>query len=192
MTTTETQFQLPLQGPRVVLTALEENDLPALLPFFQDMSSLIYYMPTTARPLNAPQLQSLLTDWNDGVENFVFAVRWQGALIGLVNLDGLDFTNSHAEIGIALTKTSCRGQGLAAEALNLMIQYAFAELGLHRIWARIIEGNTASVRLFRKLGFQPEGRLRQHVLRQGQFRDMMIYGLFSDASYIVGSSELQA
>jgi len=171
--------KLPLHGQRLDLTALEENDLPALQPFFQDIASLTFYIPTTARPLNRCQLKALLADWNDGVENFVFAIRYQGRLIGLVNLDGLDWPNSHAEIGIALTSLSDRGHGLAGEALNLMINYAFAELGLHRIWARIVEDNASSIRLFEKLGFLPEGRLKQHVLRRSHYRDMLIYGLLA-------------
>ncbi len=171
--------KLPLHGQRLDLTALEEADLPALQPFFQDIASLTYYIPTTARPLNANQLKLLLADWNDGLENFVFAIRFQDRLIGLVNLDGLDWPNGHTEIGIALTSIPDRGHGLAGEALNLLISYAFEELGLHRIWARIIEDNTSSIRLFEKLGFQLEGRLKQHVLRRGRYRDMLVYGLLA-------------
>ncbi len=168
---------LPLHGQRIDLTALEASDLPLLQPFFQDMAALAYYLPTTARPLNAQQLNALLTDWNDGLENFVFAIRKDGQPIGLVNLDGLDWPNGHTEIGIALTDTDHRGQGFAAEALCLLIRYAFDELGLHRIWARIIEDNNPSIRLFKKMGFQLEGRMKEHVRRRGIFRDMLIFGL---------------
>jgi RimJ/RimL family protein N-acetyltransferase len=171
--------KLPLQGPRISLTAVESSDIPFLREFFQDMSSLLYYIPTTARPLNEQQIESLLMDWNDGKENFVFAVRIQGRLIGLVNLDGLDWVNSHVEAGIALTDPDVRGQGLASETLSLLIQYCFEELGLHRIWARIIDRNIPSIRLFQSLGFLEEGRMRQHVLRNGEYRDMLIMGLLN-------------
>ena len=171
---------LPLQGPRVQLTALQESDLADLRPFFQDMSSLIYYIPTTARPLNDGQLRKLLDDWNDGIENFVFAVRFQGRLVGLVNLDGLDWPNSHVEIGIALTDPAARGQGLAKETVSLLLRYCFLELGLHRVWARIIEENSPSLKLFSALGFRKEGTLRQHVLRSGQYRDMHLFSLLRE------------
>lgn len=176
----EMKTGLPLQGTRVRLTALQEDDFDCLRPFFHDMASLIYYIPTTARPLNAYQMRSLLDDWNDGIENFVFAVRYQDRLIGLVNLDGLDWPNSHVEVGIALTDPDARGLGLASEAITLLIRYCFDELGLHRIWARIIEDNSPSLHLFGKLGFQKEGVLRQHVLRRGQYRDMYLFSLLKD------------
>lgn len=171
---------LPLHSQRIELTALTEPDLDQLQVFFQDMNALYYYIPTTARPLNRHQLEKLLDDWNDGTESFVFAVRYEGELIGLVNMDGLDWTNSHAEIGIALTRPDARGRGLAGEALQLLMRYAYQELGLQRLWARIIEDNQASLRLFERMGFQREGRLRGHVLRGGKHRDMLIYGLLRD------------
>jgi RimJ/RimL family protein N-acetyltransferase len=177
MMTGQSPISLPLRGLRVELTALEPGDLETLLPFFQDMASLFYYIPTTARPLNFAQLQATLADWNDGIENFVFGIRTEGKLAGLINLDGLDWPNGHTEIGIALTESGFRGKGLAAEAMQLLIDYAFGELGLHRIWARIIEDNLPSIHLFESLGFRQEGRMLEHVLRRGQYRDMLIYGL---------------
>jgi RimJ/RimL family protein N-acetyltransferase len=181
MTLNDPRSGLPLHGPRIALTALEESDLQSLRPFFQDMASLSYFIPTTARPLNAPQLSSLLVDWNDGVENFVFAIRTKGRLIGMVNLDGLDWPNGHAEVGIALTDSSERGHGYASEALTVLIHYAFHELGLHRLWARVIEDNHPSLQLFEALKFQREGRLRQHVLRRGRYRDMIVFGLMNES-----------
>jgi len=172
--------KLPLNGPRLSLTAYSKDDLAALLPFFQDLSTLRYYLPTTVRPFNLEQLDLLLSDWNDGQSNFVFAIRHKGEICGLVNLDGLDFPNSHAEIGIAITNKLQRGQGFASEALQLLLDFAFGELNLQRIWCRIISGNDPSVRLFTRTGFVQEGVLRQHVRRSGAFRDMLVFGLLRD------------
>ena len=170
---------LPLKGPRIELTALEKDDIAALSYFFQDMAALSFYIPTTARPLNLQQITQLLSDWNDGDTFFVFAVRRNHKLIGLVNLDGLDWANGHVEVGIALTDYNARGQGLAGEALSVLFDYCFLELGLHRVWARIIDGNEPSLHLFNSLGFRQEGALREHVRRTGSFRDMIIVGLLA-------------
>lgn len=168
---------LPLIGSRITLTSLTEQDIGELESFFNDISSLIYYLPTTVRPFNRQQLDKLLSDWNDGETCFVFAVRSDDDLLGLVNIDDLDWTNSHAEIGIALTDKSARGKGYASEALRLICDYAFRELGLHRVWSRIIDGNEASMKLFSAAGFEMEGRMRSHVRRGGVWLDMTIWGL---------------
>ena len=172
--------KLPLTSERLSLTAYSDQDLAELLPFFQDVSTLRYYLPTTIRPFNLGQLKKLLKDWNDGESNFVFAIRVDGQICGLVNIDGLDYPNSHAEIGIAITDRLRRGQGLAAEALRILLDFAFGELNLQRIWCRIISGNEPSIRLFTQAGFQQEGVLRRHVRRSGEFRDMLVYGLLRD------------
>jgi RimJ/RimL family protein N-acetyltransferase len=172
--------KLPLIGERIALTTYTEQDLNELLPFFQDVSTLRYYLPTTIRPFNFEQLKQLLKDWNDGESNFVFAIRIDGQVCGLVNIDGLDYPNSHAEIGIAITDRMRRGQGLAAEALRVLLDFAFGELNLQRIWCRIISGNEPSIRLFSQAGFKPEGVLRRHVRRSGEFCDMLIFGLLRD------------
>ena len=171
---------LPLTGKRITLNSLTEQDIEKLDSFFNDISSLIYYLPTTVRPYNKQQLEKLLSDWNDGETCFVFAVRSGDDLLGIVNIDDLDWTNSHAEIGIALTDKSARGQGYAAEALKVLCDYAFNELGLHRVWSRIIDGNEASMKLFSVAGFIMEGRMRSHVRRGGAWLDMTIWGLVRD------------
>lgn len=169
--------RLPVKGERIELTALHADDLPQLLPFFNDVAALTFYLPTTTRPYNAQQLEKLLLEWNDGVTCFVFAIRLNGQIIGLINLDDVNGADRHAEIGIALTSDDRRGQGYAAEALRLMIDFAFLELDLHRLWARIIEGNNASIRLFKQVGFFEEGRFTEHVRKNGQWKNMLIYGL---------------
>lgn len=172
---------LPLTGSRITLTSLTEQDIGKLESFFNDIASLKYYLPTTVRPFNRQQLYKLLSDWNDGETCFVFAVRSGGDLLGIVNIDDLDWTNSHAELGIALTDREARGKGYALEALSLLCDYAFNELGLHRVWSRIIDGNEASMKLFTAAGFEIEGRMRSHIRRGGIWLDMTIWGLIREA-----------
>lgn len=175
----ENSSKMLLSGENINLTPIHEYDLPSLEVFFNNVQSLIYYLPTTVRPFNRQQLDKLLLEWNNGETCFVFAIRKNGKLIGLVNLDDIDWVNSHAEIGIALTDQAEHGKGYASEALSLMVDYAFEVLGLHRLWARIIEGNLPSVRLFEHAGFKNEGEMKDHVKREGKWKSMMIYGLIS-------------
>ena len=178
--------RLPLTGDRLSLTALNDGDIVDLLPFFQDVSVLRYYLPTTVRPLNEHQLRQLLKDWHDGESYFVFVIRKNGQAVGLVNIDGLDYPNSHAEVGIAITDRLQRGQGLASEALELLLDFAFGELNLNRIWCRVISGNEPSIRLFTQAGFKQEGVLRNHVRRSGAFRDMLVFGLLHSERFAKG------
>ena len=53
----------------------------------------------------------------------------QERLVGLIDLFDFDFKNSRAGVGILLEESS-RGQGLGAEVLALLIDYAFSHLQL--------------------------------------------------------------
>jgi RimJ/RimL family protein N-acetyltransferase len=58
-----------------------------------------------------------------------------------------------------------------------MLNYAFNELGLHRLSAMVTEDNSGATRFVERHGFQLEVRRRQAVLRDNQRWDMLLYGL---------------
>ena len=72
------------------------------------------------------------------------------------------------------------GRGLMVDALNLLTQYSFDTLSLHRIEAACIPGNTRSVRVLEKAGFQREGLLRSYLKINGVWQDHYLYSLISD------------
>lgn len=67
--------------------------------------------------------------------------------------------------------------GYAAEALILGINVMFASLGLHRIEARVMPENAASIRLLESLCFSREGLLRQCTRINGKWEDHYLYSL---------------
>jgi RimJ/RimL family protein N-acetyltransferase len=171
----------PLQSQRLLLRTIEDRDIPSLTPLFQDLDVMQFYLPTLLRPYSAAQLQEMLKEWHDESTYFLFSIveKASGKVVGLINLDGVNWSNRYTEIGIAIASPADRGKGFAGEALRLLIDYCFKEMGLHRVFARIIEGNRPSVHLFNKLGFTQEGTLREQVFRHGGWRDMYVYGILA-------------
>jgi RimJ/RimL family protein N-acetyltransferase len=88
---------------------------------------------------------------------------------------GLDGVRA-AKLGYALTP-GAQGHGYAADACRALIGFGFGSLGLHRVSAAIGPGNTASVRLVERLGFTPEGTIRDHVFTNGAWRDSLLYSV---------------
>lgn len=73
------------------------------------------------------------------------------------------------------------GQGLATEAASAVLDHAFTQLELHKVFAAVVEANTGSVRVLEKLGMLPEGRLREHVrIRDGTVADVLNYGVLRE------------
>jgi len=179
MAQTRKQITWPLIEGDTRLDALTEADLPLLDRFFRNPIDLYYYVPTPVFPRTQAQLRKMMADWSDYRRFYTFAIRNGDQLAGMLHMDDVDLVNGHAEIGIALTDPSARGKGLAAQAIRIMLKYAFEELGLVRITARIIDGNEPSRKLFTGLGFVHEGAMRQFVRRGGSHLDMHIYGLLA-------------
>jgi ribosomal-protein-alanine N-acetyltransferase len=80
-----------------------------------------------------------------------------------------------AEIGIIMRRDAT-GRGLASKAVNLVVDYAFTQINLHRITADIDPDNNASLSLFLRAGFQREGLLRGNWKTHLGIRDSVMMG----------------
>jgi RimJ/RimL family protein N-acetyltransferase len=99
-------------------------------------------------------------------------------VIGMIALMNIDFKNKHAEIGYWLSQKYW-GQNIMTNAIFLILAYGFEELGLERIYAKIMHPNIASAKLLEKVGFTFEGRLRKTLLRDSEWIDDLSYSLLS-------------
>jgi ribosomal-protein-alanine N-acetyltransferase len=98
------------------------------------------------------------------------------APIGAVGCFWASQPNRTMELGYWLAEPFW-GQGFTAEACRAVLRYAFAECGPQRMQARVIAGNTASVRVLEKIGFRPEGTMRASLFRRGIFEDVLYFSL---------------
>ena len=71
------------------------------------------------------------------------------------------------------------GKGYATDAARTLISYGFEQLSLHRISAAIGPDNDPSIALVRRLGFQYEGRIRDHVHTNGAWRDSLLFSILT-------------
>ena len=102
-----------------------------------------------------------------------------GALIGACGLDGFqaDKSQSHrAEVGYWLAKPFW-GRGVMTAVVRRVCRHAFEDFGLAKLIAHVSPHNVASARVLEKCGFQEEGFLRKHFLKDGQFLDARLFGL---------------
>ena len=173
-------LRLPLRGQGVSLYPLEPSDLESMAAFFAQVESLYYYLPDTLLPRNLKQVQVMMEDWNDGKENFVFACRTGQETVGLLTLSALDPIAGNAELGIMIAQKKDRGKGLASQACRLIMDYAFGELRLHRLYVRVAVDNLPSLKLFQALGFTEEGRMREVMRRGHGYLDLFLLGLLED------------
>jgi ribosomal-protein-alanine N-acetyltransferase len=99
----------------------------------------------------------------------------QGAFVGTCGFHRLDYSQGcKGQIGYDLTPEKW-GQGVMAEVLPAMLEFAFGPLGLHRIEAMVTPGNDRSCRLLEKHGFRREGLLRHYAFWRGAWQDQILF-----------------
>jgi RimJ/RimL family protein N-acetyltransferase len=170
--------QLPmLEGRRVSLRELDARDAATLLPLLG--------APEVARFLSPPP-QSLerFASFIEATQNERRAGRYAGFAIvphdtgrpvGLVQIRQLDPSFGTAEWGVALG-AAWWGRGFFADAGQLLLDFAFGELGTFRVAARVAARNARGNRAVEKLGAVAEGLLRSSlVVADGSRHDQVLW-----------------
>lgn len=68
-------------------------------------------------------------------------------------------------------------EGYAKEACELLFDYGFGELGLHKIWTEIYEFDEPKNKLYLSLGFSQDGLLRENYFHNGKWWNSRIMSL---------------
>ncbi|MBR4961845.1 MAG: GNAT family N-acetyltransferase [Clostridia bacterium] len=92
----------------------------------------------------------------------------KGKMIGTCGFTRFHGEHNAAEIGYVLSP-AWWGKGIAPEAVSAVLRFGFTELGLHRIEARYMAGNSASRRVMEKVGMTYEGMARESMFVKGEF-----------------------
>lgn len=117
----------------------------------------------------------------------MFAVSVYEELVGCVGLTSIDLVNRRAEFSCYIGKDH-QGKGYGKEALKLLLEFGFMDLGLNRIWGESFAGNPALL-VFEKLGFQKEGIRLDHYYRAGRFIDAHLVSISASEYFAAKSSK---
>lgn len=97
--------------------------------------------------------------------------------IGNISLQEIDLLNREAEIAFLFGEKEYWGKGYATEAAEMMINHAFNELGLNRIYFGTADSNIGMQRVGEKLKFCKVGVRREALFKNGMYHDIYDYDL---------------
>ena len=103
-----------------------------------------------------------------------FAVMSGERHVGNVWLWEIDTRHRHAEVRILIGEHDAIGCGLGTAALRRLEPVAFEDMGLHRLYAYVLDINPRARRAFEKAGYGIEGRLREDRWSDGEFLDVHV------------------
>jgi diamine N-acetyltransferase len=164
-----------LQGKHIYLRALEPRDLDFLYEL-ENNTDIWEISGTTA-----PYSKHVLKQYLDNAHRDIFDVKQlrlcickADQVLGLIDLFDFDPHNKRAGVGLVILEQKDRNKGIGAEALTLICEYGFKVLGLRQLYANVLEGNAASLHLFKKLGFVEVGLKKDWVFSNGRYKNEIL------------------
>lgn len=120
--------------------------------------------------------------WFDGLSadttRSYFVFEYNGVPRGFVGYTQIDLVNKRSSWAFYSSPEAQRGTGSLME--YCAVEYAFRELGLHRLHCEVLDFNAAVIRLHQTFGFNIEGRLRAHHFDGERYCDVVVLGILDE------------
>ena len=177
-----------LKGLRIHLRPLTEKDLTNEYLQWLNDEEVCRYNSHAIFP-NTEQKMKNYFQRLDSHQEVVLAIIDAGTErhIGNVSLQNINWVSKNAEFAILLGNKEYWGRGYGEEAAQLIVDYGFDRLNLHRIYCGTPEGNEGMKKLAVKLNMQKEGVRREAIYKHGQYLDIIEYGLLRNEYLNKGS-----
>lgn len=180
--TTEWRQRLPvLRGEQVVLRELRRSDAESLFSLLTTAEVARFISPP---PTSVEEFEHFI-DWthrqrtNGSYVCFAVTVRGFDTAVGIFQVRQLGFGFDTAEWGFAIGSPFW-GTGVFKDGAELVLEFAFETLGVHRLEARAATRNGRGNGALLKIGAVQEAVLRRSFLCRGEYLDQALYSIVED------------
>ncbi len=170
-------------GQRIRLRAIEREDLPRFVRWFNDpevRENLDLFLPMSLAE-EEKWFEDVLE--KDSIER-PFAIDFREGddwvHLGGCGLFSFNQQARHAAFGISIGDKSYWDKGIGMDALQTILRYGFETLNLNRVYLRVHESNHRAIQVYQKVGFIEEGRLRDDRFAHGIYEDTLVMGILRD------------
>lgn len=171
-----------LTGNRLSLRSVEEEDLKQLRDWRNNAEFRRHFREH--RELNMRQQQVWFEEKvvkDDSTLMFSIRRNEDDELMGCCGLVYIDWVHRNADLSLYIgwDDVYIDTQGYADESVNLLLDYGFMVLGLHKIWTELYEFDEKKKKLFDRFGFKQDGVLRQNYWSDGKWWDSIILSILA-------------
>ena len=180
--TADWRFGLPtLAGSLVTLRELRTSDAPSLLASLStdEVARFISPPPTTVEGFERFIAWSHQQRAAGRFVCFGIVPRGFDAAVGLFQIRAVELDFELAEWGFALA-SEFWGSGAFVDGAQLVVEFCFDALGVHRLEARAAVRNGRGNGALRKIGAVQEGVLRRSFFRSGEYLDQALWSILRD------------
>jgi len=168
-----------IEGRRLRLRRTNETDLPYIMALQFAPENLKFIVPfdedyqrEVIKSNDAEKMSIIVEEIDTDTRAGYFLLR---------KLDSPSAEFTHVIIGR-------KGLGYGREALKLLLKWTFETKKFHRVWIDCKEYNSTALHLYESLGFVREGLLREYLLTDGVYENLVVLGLL-DREHFAGREE---
>lgn len=180
-----------LKSTHIALSPISLDDLPDLYAWINDRDQVLMNKPYS------PIHEGHHRDWFDAIHHrddvIIFGIRLLksaelshdsvlglGPLIGSCQLHSINYVHRSAELQIRIGDASAQGMGYGTQATGLLLDFAFRDLNLHRVYLHVFANNERAIRMYEKIGFVREGIMRKMAHIDGVYIDAVLMGILRE------------
>jgi RimJ/RimL family protein N-acetyltransferase len=160
------------RGALVFLRPMESEDVELVHAWQQDGEyRRLMGDPPRSLVMRRRRFDELLSEQGGDVYSFVICRIDDGQPVGRTDLFHIDRVNGSAAFGIGIGEHELWGKGYGSDAVNALVDFAFGELRLERVYLATDAANARAQRAYAKAGFVVEARRRHAWVENGRMLD---------------------
>ena len=166
-----------LKAKDVYLSPLLQEDAQTLFSWINDRDNVLY--SASYKPISEQQHFAWFNSLSQRNDIVIFGIRLEGndSMIGSCQLHSIDRIHRNAELQIRIGEVDQQDKGFGEQAAKLLLDFAFCDLNLERIYLHVFETNERAINMYKKSGFIHEGVLRKHAYISGNYLNVVMMGL---------------
>lgn len=168
-----------LAGEKVYLSPMSVNDAEKFVNWMNDFNVTDYIMRSDKVLSLEAEIQWLSEEAKKSGYLMSIVCADTDEVIGNIGLHDINYIHRYAVLGIMIGEDKNRSKGYGAEAIGLLLDFAFNYLNLNSVSLTLLSCNDRAKRCYEKVGFKECGRKRKCRFLNGKYYDSIIMDILA-------------
>lgn len=175
-----------LIGEKIYLRSLLPEDAEGNYRKWFNDKEVTKYMVNGTFPMTHNNIAEWIKHSNESKNDLILAICDKNSEkhIGNIGIHRIDWISRSGEYGIIIGEKDYWGKGCASEASKLIINYVFGYFDLHKIWLGVFSEHHAAIALYKKLGFNIEGEIKDAIFKNFVYHNKTLMGLINEGGVL--------
>lgn len=153
------------------LRSLDMSDVDNLLTWVND-PQVVGKFATFHEPLTREDEERYVHATLASKNDLVFSIEANGTYVGQAGIHEIEWRNRKGRAALVI-RSDFQGVGYGQAAMRELLRTVFTDYGIHKVFLIVDPNNERARHVYEKVGFKPEGVLREEYFRDGVYHDMV-------------------